>query len=143
VSGTVFPVLHVLGYCALAVLATEATIRRVKHVSQSKRVESAEERMARIARLEIATGVGLHVGRDWLMERPIEAMTEGMQRLAEEGNCSVERKCWGCDKTYSPNDDSEYGRSIYGRLREDGRKVMRERLCASCFDGALTELERL
>lgn len=139
-----FFAIHGACYAAAVYLITRVSIDRVRKIDARHRIESTDARAERIARLEIATGVGLHVGREWLMNQPIAAQSQSMRELAEEGNCHVERKCWGCEKLYRPNADSEYGAAIYNTKRiEDGRQGMRQRLCASCFDGALTELERL
>jgi hypothetical protein len=138
VTGLVFLALHLIGYACSALVAALTLSLWLEH----RREESAEQQLERIAKLELKTGVGLDVGREWLLSQPIQAMPASLRQLAEEGNGAVTRKCWDCEKEFRAHDEHDNWGGFYPH-RHKPDKELAGRLCATCYAGALTELERL
>lgn len=103
---------------------------------KSRNRQEAVRRMERIARLELELGVGLVYAMDWLRSQPSRVTVPYMQRLADEGNGSVERRCWSCDKTYRPGEHEHY-------YREPRDNAIPDRLCPKCAAHVQAELGAL
>lgn len=88
-----------------------------------------------MSRLLGRTGLGYP---RWAYEgsQPSRVTVPYMQRLADEGNGSVERRCWSCDKTYRPGEHEHY-------YREPRDNAIPDRLCPKCAAHVQAELGAL
>lgn len=138
-----FTLIHAVGYACILGFAwllvapsTSALRARARFIHRVRR--TAKGRLERIARLELASKVGLYYGRDFVLSQPIAVTEDYMLALAKDGNGAVERRCWGCEKVFRPHTEYKH----WYRSDPDDRELTL-RLCSGCFAGAVCELERL
>lgn len=65
--------------------------------------------MADIARLEIATGVGLDTGYDWFWTQPLEMVKRRVWDNPLPEDPASERRCLACDRVFTPSGAWGYG----------------------------------